>query len=174
MTRCSCYWADVSHLTWWKLNSNHARVINRKEESCVSKKLYCSWCSIIILWSIALVFPQQFRICGHIQALMVLYRLISERPSVPTERFFFSLFLPSCLVVQFRHAQTSRRWHLYPPRWVQVCPTEQKSRTYEEPAQPQAERGNAGGGGWKDDGQPRPWEHHHVCSHCAKHGEARC
>lgn len=39
MARCSRDWADVSHLTWWKLNSNHARVINRKEEGCGSKKV---------------------------------------------------------------------------------------------------------------------------------------
>ncbi len=73
--------------------------------------------------------------------------------------------------VSFRHAQTPRRRCLYPSRWVQVHPQEQKSSANKEPEQSEAQRGDACGGGQEDDGQPRPREHYHICSHRAQYGK---
>lgn len=156
------------------LHSNHIRVISRKAESCVSKKVVVDVQSFFIHYCFSFSTTVQ-NLRSH-SSFNLFHSSVSTDFRTPISSYwkiFFCLFLPSSPVVQFRHAQTSRRWRLYPPRWVQVHPTEQKSRTHEEPTQPQTECGNAGGGGRKDDGQPRPWEHHHVCSHCAKHGEDR-
>lgn len=82
------------------------------------------------------------------------------------------IFTPCILcLASFRHAQTSRGGCLYPSRWIQVHPQEQESHPHEEPAQPEAQRGDASSGRQEHDGQPRPWEHYHICSHRAKYGK---
>lgn len=76
----------ISYFALWKLNSNNCRVINRKEEHCVSMTLVWSidylTCVVLIpiLWTMNFWF---FLHCGYIQALIwmtVPHPLISEHP----------------------------------------------------------------------------------------------